>query len=136
MVLVGCVLQLGNAELDNYADSAGQIDYWYHHAMISYETYLGIKKHCKWNHEYYTDDCYNLLGYAQAYEIGNIDLYSLYTPKCLNGSNSRVISRHKRRLKVILCLSQSTLNFLSSNCEVIFLSSEKLIMNRAWLLCH
>ncbi|KAG6550494.1 hypothetical protein Mapa_007968 [Marchantia paleacea] len=74
--------------------------------MISDETYLGIKKHCKWNDEYYTDDCYNLLGYAQAYEIGNIDLYSLYTPKCLNGSNSRVISRHKRRLKGSVLVNQ------------------------------
>ncbi|OAE21763.1 hypothetical protein AXG93_2550s1000 [Marchantia polymorpha subsp. ruderalis] len=112
---------LGNAELDNYADSAGQIDYWYHHAMISYETYLGIKKHCKWNHEYYTDDCYNLLGYAQAYEIGNIDLYSLYTPKCLNGSNSRVISRHKRRLKIPNQLEEPAYDPCSENyAEVYF----------------
>ena len=86
-----CV-QVGNPDIDNFWDYAGDFDYYHSHAMISTETYRGLKKHCN----FLDGDCCSVFCnqyFAKMYsEMGNIDPYSIYTDACIHSNAKKLRS--------------------------------------------
>ncbi|KAH7669227.1 Peptidase S10 serine carboxypeptidase protein [Dioscorea alata] len=83
---------LGNALMDDDTDSAGILDYAWHHAIISDEVYQNIKTKCNYSTGVADDDtCDNLMGeLLRLYK--HLDIYSLYTPACTVSSSTNKIS--------------------------------------------
>ncbi|KAI6669445.1 hypothetical protein NL676_004330 [Syzygium grande] len=80
-------LMIGNSLLDDDTDQRGMIDYAWDHAVISDRLYRDIKATCDFSLEQLTTTCNgNLNKYFAVYKI--IDMYSLYTPKCVNSNFS------------------------------------------------
>ncbi|CAA6674918.1 unnamed protein product [Spirodela intermedia] len=78
------VFIIGNSVLDDETDQKGLIDYAWDHAVISDELYHKIQKTCDFS-KLTTRDCNVALEeYFEVYRI--IDMYSLYTPRCFNGT--------------------------------------------------
>ncbi|GMH12498.1 hypothetical protein Nepgr_014339 [Nepenthes gracilis] len=78
---------IGNALLDDDTDQVGMIRYAWDHAVISDELYDDIEKNCNFSLENVSDACNDGLSeYFAVYNI--IDMYSLYTPTCVEGSNN------------------------------------------------
>ncbi|KAH7521191.1 hypothetical protein FEM48_Zijuj07G0007200 [Ziziphus jujuba var. spinosa] len=81
-------LMVGNAALDDETDQKGMIDYAWDHAVISDKLYDGIKKNCNFSEVQPSHECNELLDdYFDVYDI--IDMYSLYTPTCVETNSSR-----------------------------------------------
>lgn len=75
--------QVGNAVIDSDQDGRGNIDYWWTHALISDETYALLQP-CATSTSDYCNSVVNM-----AYnEQGNIDIYDIYTPACLDLTTS------------------------------------------------
>lgn len=51
------------------------------HALNSDETHEGIEKHCEFEKINFTNECNKYLNRASD-EVGNIDLYNIYAPRC------------------------------------------------------
>lgn len=80
-------LMVGNALLDDETDQRGMIDYAWDHAVISDKLYNEIKSKCNFSEEHLTHDCNVPLNkYFDVYDI--IDMYSLYSPTCVNSNIS------------------------------------------------
>ncbi|XP_071733148.1 serine carboxypeptidase-like 34 [Rutidosis leptorrhynchoides] len=78
---------IGNALLDDATDQTGMIDYAWDHAVISDRVYRTVKRECDFSNPNTTDACYTALNaYFDVYKI--IDMYSLYTPSCVNSTAS------------------------------------------------
>ncbi|XP_008443850.2 serine carboxypeptidase 24-like isoform X2 [Cucumis melo] len=73
---------VGNAVTDTNYDALGTVTYWWSHAMISDTTYNSILKHCNFTSDKTSQQCDEVVGYAMNHEFGNVDQYSIYTPKC------------------------------------------------------
>jgi serine carboxypeptidase-like clade 2 len=81
------IVQIGNAVIDDVSDQTGMIDYAWDHAVISDQLYNEIKSKCNFSDEHPSSGCDLALNdYFQVYDI--INMYSLYTPKCINQGNS------------------------------------------------
>ena len=81
------IVQMGNAVIDDVSDQTGMIDYAWDHAVISDHLYDEIKSKCNFSDEHPSSGCNLAINdYFQVYGI--IDMYSLYTPTCVNQSNS------------------------------------------------
>ncbi|GAV72258.1 Peptidase_S10 domain-containing protein [Cephalotus follicularis] len=81
---------IGNALMDDDTDQTGMIDYAWDHAVISDGVYDEAKRECNFSLKETSDGCNRALNeYFDVYKI--IDMYSLYTPKCVesNFSNTR-----------------------------------------------
>ncbi|RXH79054.1 hypothetical protein DVH24_040201 [Malus domestica] len=91
------LMQIGNAAIDDETDQKGLIDYAWDHAVISDRLYHDIQKECDFSKQNISKQCNKLLDeYFDVYYI--IDMYSLYTPRCLsNGSSST--SRQSRTIQ-------------------------------------
>ncbi|XP_043715570.1 serine carboxypeptidase-like 34 isoform X1 [Telopea speciosissima] len=74
---------IGNALMDDDTDQTGMIDYAWDHAVISDRLYHDIKQYCDFSVENVTNQCNDALNeYFDVYNI--IDMYSLYTPTCVD----------------------------------------------------
>ncbi|GKV11055.1 hypothetical protein SLEP1_g22341 [Rubroshorea leprosula] len=83
---------MGNSLMDDETDQIGMIDYAWDHAVISDRVYQEIKTNCNFSMENLTDSCNNALSeYYKVYTI--IDMYSLYTPTCVNSNGSTIGQR-------------------------------------------
>lgn len=78
--------------MDDDTDTAGIVDYAWHHAIISDEVYQDIKTKCNYSAIEVNDDmCDGSMNELfEAY--APIDIYSLYTPVCTGSSSSNKIS--------------------------------------------
>ncbi|KAJ8490283.1 hypothetical protein OPV22_012004 [Ensete ventricosum] len=81
---------IGNAAVDEEADSAGLVDYAWSHAVISDDLYHRIKQTCNFSAPV-DDSCDNLLD-TLFDNYGVINVYDIYAPVCLE-ENSRNSSR-------------------------------------------
>ncbi|KAL4038986.1 hypothetical protein IC575_002628 [Cucumis melo] len=89
---------IGNALLDDETDQRGMIDYAWDHAIISDKLYKEIKTNCNFKNPTLSDSCGNSLDkYFDVYDI--IDVYSLYTPMCVE-KNSSSTRRKPRRFAI------------------------------------
>lgn len=81
-------MQVGNALLDDETDQTGMIDYAWDHAVISDRLYHDIKRECNFSIAHVdkvSENCSLALDdYFAVYKI--IDMYSLYTPDCVNSN--------------------------------------------------
>ncbi|KAI7993658.1 Serine carboxypeptidase-like 34 [Camellia lanceoleosa] len=78
---------VGNALLDDETDQRGMIDYAWDHAVISDRLYADVKSKCNFSDPKLPNDCNNALNkYFDVYKI--IDMYSLYSPTCVNSTSS------------------------------------------------
>ncbi|MED6195661.1 Serine carboxypeptidase-like 35 [Stylosanthes scabra] len=74
---------MGNAVINDVTDMSGLIDYAWSHAIISDKVYDGIKKNCDFSKENQTKACdVSVEGLLKSYN--EIDIYSIYSPICLN----------------------------------------------------
>ncbi|KAG7571954.1 Alpha/Beta hydrolase fold [Arabidopsis suecica] len=73
---------VGNPEMDKNNDKRGTITYWWSHAMISDTSYNCILKNCDFTADRFSKEC-NTAIYDAAADFGDIDQYSIYTPKCV-----------------------------------------------------
>lgn len=77
--------------LDDETDQEGMIDYAWDHAVISDALYHEIKRKCDFKNANLSTDCNHALDkYFDVYRI--IDMYSLYSPTCVD-SNFSTISK-------------------------------------------
>lgn len=73
---------IGNALLDDDTDQRGMVDYAWDHAVISDRVYNDLKKNCDFSKKNLTTECNKALTqYFAEYRL--IDIYSLYTPICI-----------------------------------------------------
>ncbi|KAL5543223.1 hypothetical protein UlMin_010933 [Ulmus minor] len=78
---------IGNALLDDETDQIGMIDYAWDHAVISDSLYESIKSKCNFSTPNISNECDKLQDdYLKVYKI--IDMYSLYSPDCVNSNFS------------------------------------------------
>lgn len=94
------------------------IDYAWDHAIISDKLYKEIKTNCNFKNPTLSDSCGNSLDkYFDVYDI--IDVYSLYTPMCVE-KNSSSTRRKPRRFAINGVAPQNvgTLNFLHKFVEI------------------
>lgn len=73
----------------------GQIQYWWSHALISDATYNALLENCNFKEQNLSSACNDYMNYAQNYEFGNIDQYSIYTPICTQSTGNRKFVRFK-----------------------------------------
>ncbi|CAH9133739.1 unnamed protein product [Cuscuta epithymum] len=82
-------IMMGNPETNDEEDWRGIVDYAWSHAIISDETYKTVKDNCDFSSSdlWSNKNCGDALDemYKQYHEI---DIYSIYTAKCLNSVNS------------------------------------------------
>jgi serine carboxypeptidase-like clade 2 len=90
-------VQVGNPDIDNFWDNTGDLDYYYSHAMISTETYRGLKNHCNFlDGECCSVSCNEF--FTKMYsEMGNIDPYSIYTDACVHNNTKNMQSLWTRK---------------------------------------
>ncbi|XP_024373103.1 serine carboxypeptidase 24 isoform X2 [Physcomitrium patens] len=84
---------IGNPDIDNYWDQTGDIDFHYSHAMISTETYNGLKANCNFSDENCCSTRCEEFFATMNFEIGNIDYYSIYTDRCIRSNAKPMQSR-------------------------------------------
>lgn len=83
---------VGNAVINDLTDINGMIDYAWSHAIISDQVYHGIVKECDFKVENQTKACnLHVVGLLQAYS--EIDIYSIYSPICLNNYHRAVSAK-------------------------------------------
>ncbi|RAL39439.1 hypothetical protein DM860_002972 [Cuscuta australis] len=87
-------VMIGNPETSDAEDWRGMVDYAWSHAIISDETHKIITDNCNnfstsdvWNNKNCSDGVDEMLK-----QYDEIDIYSLYTPKCLNNLTSSSLS--------------------------------------------
>ncbi|XP_024959842.1 serine carboxypeptidase-like 40 [Cynara cardunculus var. scolymus] len=76
-------IAIGNAWIDDVTSLKGMFDYWWTHAINSDETHDAIFKYCNFVNDSSTGICDESMSKAFD-EKGNIDIYNLYAPICLN----------------------------------------------------
>ncbi|CAL4907214.1 unnamed protein product [Urochloa decumbens] len=90
---------VGNAVTDDYHDQVGTFESWWNHGLISDATYRLLEAVCVHDNIEHTsppcDDAYD----AAMAEQGNIDPYSIYTPKCNQTSSSSSTARKNWRIE-------------------------------------
>ncbi|KAL1553816.1 Serine carboxypeptidase 24 [Salvia divinorum] len=72
---------VGNADTDSYYDYIGTVNYWWSHSLISDHTYNLLLKSCNNSFKDTSQKCQDMLIYVDK-EIGNINLYNIYTERC------------------------------------------------------
>ncbi|KAL1192510.1 Serine carboxypeptidase-like 22 [Cardamine amara subsp. amara] len=91
---------VGNPDMDKNNDKLGTITYWWSHAMISDATYNSILKNCNFTAERFSKECDSAI-YNAAADFGDIDQYSIYTPKCRpqqqTNETTKFVQMHKTR---------------------------------------
>lgn len=81
-------IQIGNAAINDPTDSKGLVDYAWSHAIISDKLYKDINKECDFGERMIRSNCNDhIRGFAEAY--AEIDIYSIYSPVCLNSLDSK-----------------------------------------------
>nr|XP_043633179.1 serine carboxypeptidase-like 34 [Erigeron canadensis] len=84
---------IGNALVDDEMDQTGMIDYAWDHAVISDRVYNDVKKNCNFSQSKPTPACDTAMGaYFEVYKI--IDMYSLYTPSCVEAKANSTQRAH------------------------------------------
>ncbi|KAL0733809.1 hypothetical protein Bca4012_010019 [Brassica carinata] len=79
---------VGNPDMDKNNDKLGTITYWWSHAMISDTTYNLILRNCNFTADSFSKECNSSI-YNAAADFGEIDQYSIYTPKCVRMNQLR-----------------------------------------------
>ncbi|KAL9261073.1 Serine carboxypeptidase-like 34-like protein [Drosera capensis] len=78
---------VGNALMDDETDQKGMISYAWDHAVLSTAVYDKVQQNCNFTLENVSKTCTSALNeYFSVYKV--IDMYSLYTPTCVESSNS------------------------------------------------
>lgn len=74
--------QVGNALTDDYHDYLGRFQFWWSVGLISDQTYRQLNAQCDTESFIHVpEQCEKILDIADE-EIGDIDMYSIYTPPC------------------------------------------------------
>ncbi|CDP16358.1 unnamed protein product [Coffea canephora] len=77
---------IGNAVINDETDTKGLIDYFASHALISPESSRKLHEDCKFSSDAETSDGCNDIVTKLRTIAGNIDIYSIYYPLCLDGN--------------------------------------------------
>ncbi|ONK60787.1 uncharacterized protein A4U43_C08F22600 [Asparagus officinalis] len=82
---------IGNAYIDQTSNMIGTNAYYWTHALISDDTYDIIRSTCNFSNPFYSVKCADALNKADN-EIGDIDLYNIYAPRCHGTKSSSGVS--------------------------------------------
>ncbi|KAK7321712.1 hypothetical protein VNO77_32595 [Canavalia gladiata] len=74
-------IAIGNGWIDDSMCTKGMFDFFWTHALNSDETHEGIERHCDFESGNFTSECDKYQSRGND-EIGNINIYNLYTPPC------------------------------------------------------
>jgi hypothetical protein len=115
------VWQIGNPWTDSYYDNKGAVDFWYHHSLISDETYNEIQKSCDYRVEpavgFSTSAaCRNAADHASNLEMAEIDAYNIYAGNC----NSASIVNDSTTASTKVTHSTVSSTMLTKNVFVLF----------------
>lgn len=83
--------------MDSSSDDRGLVEYAWDHAVISDEVYGAIKAECSFPEDGEESAKCNLAWNNLFAAMGDIDLYSLYTPACTKAMLNRTTSAERRR---------------------------------------
>lgn len=87
--------QVGNALTDDYHDHLGVFQFMWSVGMISDQTYKQLNSVCDFQSFVHTsEECIKVLVIADQ-EIGDIDMYSIYTPPCTANFSRNHLWRRK-----------------------------------------
>ncbi|KAI3849321.1 hypothetical protein MKW92_002907 [Papaver armeniacum] len=85
---------IGNAVINDATDELGFIEYAWSHAIISDEVYHSIVKECDFKNGNQSTLCSAAVAsFYQGYS--DIDIYSIYTPKCIRDDDEKQKRTHK-----------------------------------------
>ncbi|XP_061994682.1 serine carboxypeptidase-like 34 [Rosa rugosa] len=91
---------IGNAAIDEESDQKGLIDYAWDHAVISDRLYSDIRRECNFSEQNVSKECNKLMDeYFEVYKI--IDMYSLYTPICVNDNKTLSVPTSQQHFRAI-----------------------------------
>lgn len=82
-------LQIGNPWIDENDGTLGEYDYLWTHDLNSDETHAGIHKNCDFASGNKSETCIIYMNKSED-EIGDIDPYNIYAPKCDMSSGTKV----------------------------------------------
>lgn len=116
---------IGNPWTDSYYDNKGAVDFWYHHSLISDETYNEIQKSCDYRLEpavgFSTSlACRNAANHASNLEMAEIDAYNIYAGNCNSASINDSTVTTKKRPSFFLGLKDS--NFCGPDTTTPYLN--------------
>ena len=81
--------------LDDDTDQRGMVDYAWDHAVISDRVYYELKKNCDFSKKNLSKACNKALNeFFNTYRL--IDIYSLYTPICIENQTASTHSRNSK----------------------------------------
>lgn len=96
---------IGNAVINDATDELGFIEYAWSHAIISDEVYHSIVKECDFKNGNQSTLCSAAVAsFYQGYS--DIDIYSIYTPKCIRDDDDE---KQKRTHKLLTAFTQHDL---------------------------
>lgn len=116
---------IGNPWTDSYYDNKGAVDFWYHHSLISDETYNEIQKSCDYRQEpavgfSSSAACRNAASHASNLEMAEIDAYNIYAGNCNSISVNDSAKNTKTRPSFFLALKDS--NFCGPDTTTPYLN--------------
>ena len=100
-------MQIGNAVINDETDTKGLIDYFASHALISPESSRKLHEDCKFPSDAETSDGCNDIVTKLRTIAGNIDIYSIYYPLCLDGNLTSIPKMFSVSIPLILALADS-----------------------------
>ncbi|KAJ1696814.1 hypothetical protein LUZ63_005326 [Rhynchospora breviuscula] len=80
-------ITIGNAVINDDTDTSGMYDFFWTHALISDETIDAIHKNCNFSLDSADPSCNSALDGADTV-FGNLDIYNIYAPLCMNQSTT------------------------------------------------
>ncbi|GER56660.1 serine carboxypeptidase-like protein [Striga asiatica] len=75
-------IAIGNAYIDSVDTSMGRLEFYHSHAIISDETYQGLKENCDYTSDKPDSELCTFYSKQWRKEHGNIDPYNIYAPLC------------------------------------------------------
>lgn len=81
------ILQVGNAETDDYYDYKGLVEFAWSHSVISDQLYKHVNNVCDFRLSPRSNECNHVMGYIyDQYDM--IDIFNVYAPKCNTDDSS------------------------------------------------
>ncbi|KAG2563565.1 hypothetical protein PVAP13_8KG327002 [Panicum virgatum] len=132
---------VGNGLTDDRTDMIGMFEYWWHHGLISDETLGSGLEVCLGTSLIHPSPECQKIWIKAAMEKGNIDVYSIYTPPCEEGTPyARGLKRSRRPLMLPPydpCTAFYSTNYLNTpEVQRAMHANVSGIIEYPWVMCN